>query len=316
MTDTITVGAELPSVEHLYQNHHFDALRWNFFKPRSDDIVVATAYKSGTTWTQGILANLIFSGETPPATGGDLSPWLDMRIFPLELVLSGLEAQTHRRFIKTHLPLDGLPYNPALKYIYVARDARDVFMSLWNHYKNQTDMMMAAFNTTPGRVGPEFPACGDDIHAFWHGWITRGWFAWESEGYPYWSNMAHAQSWWNYRGLPNILLVHYADLLADLEGEIRRIADFLQIAPPESAWPLIVGKSTFAAMRAEAEKIDERYAFGFKGGAKTFFNKGVNGRWRGVLRDDELALYDAAAERALTPDCRKWLENGRHVSES
>ncbi len=41
-------------------------------------------------------------------------------------------------------------------------------------------------------------------------------------------------------------------------------------------------------------------------------NKGTDGRWRGVLSEDELALYDATCERTLTPDCRKWLENGGH----
>jgi aryl sulfotransferase len=313
MKDAAAVRPDLPVVEHVYQNHHFDSLRWNFFRPREDDIVIATSYKAGTTWMQGIVASLIFAGEAPPASLGDLSPWLDMRSFPLELVLTGLEGQAHRRFIKTHLPLDGLPFDPAIKYIFVARDARDVFMSLWNHYRNFPDTAFAALNTTPGRVGPEFSRCPDDIHEFWRGWITRGWFEWETEGYPYWSHLRHAQSWWNYRGLPNILLVHYADLLADLEGEIRRIADFLEIAPPKTAWPAIVGASSFAAMRAEAEKTDEQWSFGFNGGAKTFFNKGTNGRWREVLSDDELALYDDAAKRELTADCRHWLENGGRV---
>jgi aryl sulfotransferase len=40
---------ELPQIRHLYQNWVMDALRWNFFKPRGDDIVVATAVKAGTT---------------------------------------------------------------------------------------------------------------------------------------------------------------------------------------------------------------------------------------------------------------------------
>jgi aryl sulfotransferase len=155
---------ELPMVKHLYQNHHIDSLRWNFFQPRLDDIVIATSYKAGTTWMQGIVANLIFSGQPLPAPLGELSPWLDSRIIPLELVLTGLGGQTQRRFIKTHLPLDGLLFHPHLKYIYVARDARDVFMSFWNHYRSFTDAAMTLFNTTPGRVGPELPRCPDDIH--------------------------------------------------------------------------------------------------------------------------------------------------------
>ena len=131
---------DLPQRSRVYQNHHFDSTRWNYFSSRDDDIVIATSYKAGTTWTQAIVAHLLFPDGVFPEDPGAMSPWLDMRTYPLELVLNTLEAQRHRRFIKTHLPLDGLPYDPKRKYLYVARDARDVFMSLWNHYANHTDL--------------------------------------------------------------------------------------------------------------------------------------------------------------------------------
>ncbi len=301
---------EEPVVEHLYQNWAFDALRWNFLELRPDDIIIATSYKAGTTWMQGIVSSLVFSGEPLPGPLGDMSPWLDFRIVPLELVLSGLAQQKNRRFIKTHLPLDGLPFHSHLKYIYVARDARDVFMSYWNHYRSLSDFSMTLINTTIGRSGPELPRCPDDIHEVWRAWITRGWFEWEAEGWPWWSNLHNVQSWWDYRHLPNILLIHYADLLADLEGEARRIAEFLAIDVPKAAWPKILGNCTLAAMRATAETSEPRYDAMWEGGAKTFFNKGTNGRWHDILSKDELALYDAAAKRELTPECRRWLETG------
>src|SRR5580700_5074624 len=79
MADTIAAH-ELPVPSHVYQNHHFDSLRWNFVTLRDDDIVIATSYKAGTTWMQGIVANLIFSGRELPASLFDLSPWVDMRV--------------------------------------------------------------------------------------------------------------------------------------------------------------------------------------------------------------------------------------------
>jgi aryl sulfotransferase len=120
----------------------------------------------------------------------------------------------------------------------------------------------------------------------------------------------HAQSWWDYRHLPNILFVHYADLLADLEGGTRRIARFLEIAPPAEAWPIIVRNCTFSEMKARSTELMPPMNMVLKGGADSFFHKGTNGRWREVLSAEELKLYDAAAERELTPECRHWLEKG------
>ncbi len=304
------VSEKLPVVKHLYQNYMMDTLRWNFFTPRADDIVVATTYKAGTTWVQTIVANLLFGGKKLAGSLHDLAPWLDQRLFPLELVLTRLEHQTHRRSIKTHLPLDGLPFHESIKYVYVGRDPRDVFMSFWNFYGNFSPQMIAAINGIPGRVGGELQKCPEDIHELWNNWITRGWFEWEHEGYPFWSVMHHTQTWWDYRHRQNILFVHYADLLADMEGGIRRIARYLEIEPPADAWPAILRNCSFAEMKAHGDELMPMMKMLLKGGADSFFHKGTNGRWREVLSADELKLYEVAAQSELPPECRRWLEQG------
>ena len=302
--------SNLPQRTHIYQNHHMDSTRWDYFEPRDNDIVVATSYKAGTTWTQAIVAHLLFPDGDFPAAPFEMSPWLDMRIFPLEVVLNKLKAQQHRRFIKTHLPLDGLAYNENIKYLYIARDARDVFMSLWNHYKGMKDEALMLMNNLPGREGDELPPSPDDIHVFWQSWITRGTFAWESDGWPYWSHLSNVQSWWNFRHLPNIELFHYSDMLADTEREIRRMAAFLEIEVPDTAWDGIVKAVSFAEMKQKGELYAPGGGKLWKGGADTFLHKGTNERWRDVLSDDELAQYDAACNRTLTGECRQWLEQG------
>jgi aryl sulfotransferase len=99
-------------------NHHFDSTIWNRFKFRDGDIVIATYAKSGTTWVQQIVSQLIFNGaEDLPVA--EMSPWLNLRVPPKEVKLAAIEAQTHRRFIKTHLPVDALVSSPRAKYIYV-----------------------------------------------------------------------------------------------------------------------------------------------------------------------------------------------------
>lgn len=305
--------SNLPERTRVYQCHHFDSTRWDYFDPRPDDIVIATSYKAGTTWTQAIIAHMLFPDGNLPGPPAMLSPWLDMRLLPLEVALNGLEAQPHRRFIKTHLPLDGLKWDERLKYVYVTRDGRDVFMSLWNHYRNMSDESIDHMNALRGREGPDFPAAPDDIHEFFDGWISRSLFDWEADGWPYWSHFSNVQSWWDHRDQPNLLLVHYADLLADTLGEMRRMAAFLEIDVPEDAWPGIVEAVSFDEMKKKGEQYAPGGGEFWKGGAQTFMNRGTNGRWRDVLTEDELARYDEASGRALSPDCRKWMEQGGHV---
>lgn len=292
----------LPMVTRTYQSALLDSTRWNRYVPRDDDVIVATPYKSGTTWTLNIVRRLIFLGqEAPPYK----ELWIDSRFqWPLDELLTTMEGQTHRRYIKTHLALDGLPYYPQLKYIVVGRDVRDVFMSFWNHYRSMGPEFAERVNTLPDRVGPPFPACPEDIHQAWRDWITRGWFEWESEGYPFWGNMHHMQSWWAYCHLDNILFVHYADLKADLAGEIRRIAAFLGIELSEAALTNMLPTLSLSAMREEMAVRDPDFA-------RWFFFKGTNGRWREALSPEELALYDVKAAEVLTPDCRTWLERGQ-----
>jgi len=303
---------ERPTVRHTYQNHHLDTTRWNGFKPRSDDIVISTSYKAGTTLMQTIIANLLFPNGDLPGPAMVIAPWLDARIFgPIEEMMAQLEAQKTRRFVKTHLPLDGLPFFDTVKYVVVSRDPRDVFMSLVNHYGEHTPAFFEHINGVPGRVGDPFPPYDGDIHKLFRNWITRGWFAWESDGYPYWSHLHHAKTWWEFRHLPNIRLVHYNDLRRDLDGEMRALAKWLNIDVPQARWAAVVDACRFETVKKHPEKVVPAAAGGFwKDGAQTFIYKGTNGRWRDILTQDELALYRETMAKTVPPDCARWLENG------
>jgi aryl sulfotransferase len=309
------MAGPLPKVTHEYRNHHLDSTRWRAYQPREGDVVVTTSYKSGTTWMQQILHSLVFRGDPSALPVGLVSPWIDARFHgPLEEVAEGLAAQKHRRFVKSHLPLDGLPWYPEVRYVVVARDARDVFMSLWNHYRNYTDEMMGRLNGGEDHVGEPLPAPPPEDEraqrALWRQWMTRGWFPWETEGWPFWSNLHHTQSYWDFRHLENLLFVHYADLLADPAGQIRRVAGFVGESLGEGELAAAVEASSIDSMRKSMKPMDEMLKQAFKGGVDAFVYKGTNGRWRGVLGEEDLALYDEARRRVLTPDCAAWLEGG------
>jgi aryl sulfotransferase len=312
--DTVT-SDQLPKLVHTYQNHILDSTRWERYAPREGDVIVATSYKSGTTWMQNIVLHLFFLGQPVPPVF-EASLWIGGRWNPIEDIIQTLEAQQHRRCIKTHLALDGLPFYPQVRYIVVGRYAPDVCISLHNHFSHHTEYYLTRLNSIPGRVGDPLPRCEQDIHAFWRDWITRGWFEWECEGYPYYGNLHHTRTWWAYRDLDNILFVHFNDLIADLHGEIARVAAFLDVEVTDEAVAAIAQAVSFDTMKQSALQAGAFSGKVIKGGAQTFFFRGTNGRWKGILSDDELAMYDETAAKVLTPDCAHWLERGQAALRS
>lgn len=303
-----------PSKNLIFQNHHIDSERWVDFKPRDNDIVIATTLKAGTTWTQALVVNLLFPDQNFPKNVTEFSPWLDSTDFPIDVVLMELNGQKHRRVIKTHLPLDALHFFPEIKYIYVSRDGRDVALSLWNHHLNYIPEVYDMMNNSPELIGDKFPHPPEDFHTYWRDWCTKGWFDWESDGYPFWSHLQGVQSWWNYRHLPNILFMNYADMKKDIKASIEKIANFLNIEVTSDRINDVEKKISIKAMREAAETYVPDAGASWQGGAKTFINRGINGRWKDILSQDELMLYDLACDKILSPDCRDWLENGGDIS--
>ena len=119
-----------------YRSHDEDSAHWLDFPFRSGDIVISTRSKSGTTWVQMMCALL---SQTPqlPSKLSTLSPWLDWLVNPRDYVMyAHLSAQAHRRFIKTHTPLDGLPCDEQVTYIVVARHPLDMAVSLYHQGDN------------------------------------------------------------------------------------------------------------------------------------------------------------------------------------
>jgi aryl sulfotransferase len=308
-----SVLTQYPKRTRLCQNHHLDSTRWDHFVPRDDDIVIATSMKAGTTWTQAIVAHLLHLGGAFPAPVWTLNPWIDFRGVPLDMILEGLEAQDHRRCVKTHLPMESLRFLPQAKYIYVSRDGRDVAMSLWNHWTNYSPQAYGEANDTPGLVGDRFPEPTGDFHDYVKGFFTRGWFDWESDGYPFWSHLHNVQSWWAWRHLPNVLFLHYGDMKKDTAGAIAQIAAFLGIEADGARIDAVVAAVSIEAMRADADNYVPDGGSSWKGGAKTFLHKGVNGRWRDVMTAEELEMYARACDRVLSDDARRWLEFGGAV---
>jgi aryl sulfotransferase len=301
-----------PPIAHQ-RGYYCDSRQWDHYVPRDGDIVIGTAPKVGTTWMQQIVSLLTFQSITPRPIQ-KLSPWLDCRLRDnLDEMLALLEGQDHRRSIKSHLPLDGLPIYDEVRYIHVARDGRDACMSYLNHTAAYTGAVWNRLDAVADR-DPDLPKPAPrtprDPRGFFEHWIAPG-------GTRSAEQMADGffeieRSYWAERTRPNLLLVHYADLKADLDGEMRRISAFLDIPVDEAIWPTLVEAAGFDAMKKAGADLMPGAEMSFEGGHDTFLNKGTNGRWQTELTDEDLALYQRRVEAELPPALARWLEHGRH----
>jgi aryl sulfotransferase len=286
-----------------YRSATTDNRRWDEFEHRPGDIFVCTPPKCGTTWTQTVIASLLWPDGAAPGPVMVLSPWLEALFYEWSEIRARLEAQTHRRFIKTHTPADGIPFFPDAKYVFVGRDGRDVFMSICHHREVFRNELRESLNARALAEGvPPMPAWDGDVHGFFRGWLEEA------------SLLHHVATFWPHRTDANMLFVHYADLKADLAGEMRRIAAFLELEPPASLWPAVVERCTFEAMRARPAEIGSFW--NFEGGAQSFLFKGTNGRWRDVLTPAEVSAYVRRVAEILPPDAADWLERGSRGKET
>ena len=298
---------EWPKKTREMQTCMIDSTYWNDFEFRDDDIIVGTYQKAGTTWVQQILAQFIFNGETEGLPVGDISPWLDLRLPPLEVKLPDVIAQAHRRFLKTHLPVDALVYSPNVKYIYIARDGRDIAWSLFNHHHALNDVFYDGIAELPD-LGPLLPRPHtDDIHEYFLAWLA-------GDGYPFWPFWENIRSWWDTRNLPNMYFLHYQNLVDDMEGTMRKLAAFIDIPIDESKWDLMVHHCTFDYMKNNATLSTPLGGNIFTGGAKSFVYKGINDRWRDTLTAADVEAYEARALKEVGPECAHWLATGKFAA--
>ncbi|HEY4851155.1 MAG TPA: sulfotransferase domain-containing protein [Streptosporangiaceae bacterium] len=303
--------------------------------------MISTRRKSGTTWVQMICALLIFQTPELPEPLGDLSPWLDNMAMPHDFVYAQLGEQRHRRFIKTHTPLDGIPLEPRVTYIVAARHPLDTFVSLCRHNEiigPPPDSIGPPPERRPtGQPGPPMPpkppwplkplrppappkppaplkppASREVLHDALLRWIAddddpRR----HPDSLP--GVMWHLSDAWARRGEPNVLLVRYDDLLADLEGQMRWLAGRLGIAVPEQAWPALTQAATFERMRDRADDLVP-VPPGISVDTALFFRRGTSGAGREILSDEEMAAYYARAAQLAPPDMLEWLHSASRLT--
>lgn len=281
-----------------------DSARWLDFDYRPGDIVISARSKSGTTWVQMICALLVLQTPELPAPLARLSPWLDWLVVPREQVYAELAAQRHRRFIKTHTPLDGIPLDPRATYLVVARHPLDAAVSLY-HQSDNLDRDRIRQLTGQPQPPTQLPAPRPPVAEWLESWIERDADPRsELDSLP--GVMWHLSDAWARRQQANVVLLHYADLSDDLDAAMRGLADRLGVTVPEPRWPDLVAAARFPAMRQRARYLAPDRS-GVLKDATRFFRSGGSGTGSAMLDDRALASYTSRVARLAPADLLAWL---------
>lgn len=287
----------------VYASDVDDNRRWAGFPFREGDVVISTRSKSGTTWMQMICALLIFQTPELPAPLADLSPWLDHTVEPLPVVLARLEGQQHRRFIKSHTPLDGLlPLDRRATYVVVVRHPLDMAVSLYHQGSNLDRARVAELTGTVEPPRTERP----DLHEWLIAWVHRDVTPQEGlDSLP--GVIHHLVDAWERRG-DRVVLVHYDDLQADLPGQMAWLAGRLGIEVPDDRWPALVAAARFDAMRRRASLlVPDR--LGVIKDPDRFFRAGSSGAGEDILDAVELSRYEQRVATLAPPEVVRWLHD-------
>lgn len=194
------------------------------YRPQAEDVFVATQMRSGTTWMQQLVYEIVMRGRGDLSDRGHVhlyavSPWID-GVNSVALDRAPLVGERPTRIIKTHLPSVLCPFGERAKYIYVARHPVACFASLLE------------FNRTMlGPLLPRITALAD-----WFCSDRMYWLPWPR----------HVDGWWQWaEHRDNVLFVHYEAMKQDFGAVRDEVARFLgYVLTPD-----------------ERQRIDERCSF-------------------------------------------------------
>lgn len=291
-----------------YKSPQQDSARWNDFPLRDGDIVVSSPAKSGTTWVQMICALLIFQTPHLPKPLSELSPWLDQLFTPQEKMYAQLAEQEHRRVIKTHVPLDGLPLDPRVSYIVIARHPLDRALSMYHQAANVRAEWLHAFQSdSDTEASSPSSLTLPPVREYLLNWCRPGPSdGWEQDVAS--AELHHPLDAWKRRAQPNIRLLHYDDLCADLAGQMASLADWLGIVVDEAVRPELVKAATFDDMKRRADWLapDKEVLTD----PVEFFREGRSGGGRDVLTEDDLDAYRRRVGALAPQPFLDWLHGG------
>ncbi len=245
------------------------------YQPTPDDIFVVTQMKCGTTWMQQVVFEILHRGRGNLVETGrtmySVSPWLEGRksVSLADAPMVGTDRKA--RIIKTHLPIALCPYDPAARFIYVARHPASCFASCVDFVQTNVGAM------APSMAAFEQWYCSKDL-MWWGTWTDHvlGWWRWSKEQ-------------------QNVLFLYFEDMKKDLPAVVRQVAAFMRVSPlSDDEVASIAHKSSFTYMQEHQTSFEMQPPHILQSRAKLFVS-GSAERHKDVPEEVRLRVMGWAA---------------------
>jgi len=308
---------------------------------RDGDVVVSVGAKSGTTWmcycahalrtkgAQGDEAEAL--GFKPYVDIMASTPWLDLVHFPGQTGAQRADHYRHGtladgsrlrdywdnpahpfRVFKSHMSpsswTEGNPVanvlpvtqRPLVKYVSVVRRGLDVGVSLKHFFlRHRTE-----FQTMWGGSPPHYASVDDSVMDLLPG------------GNLYSLYFQYVKSWWHLRNAPNVLLMHYSDMILDHAALITKLAAFygVDLAVPE--FDRVANMCSSAHMKQNVELFDYILPVGtpsnsIMNGGSFIRQKDKNASASDTVSPGVLAAWNRALVSEFDDiELRTWADNG------
>lgn len=195
------------------------------FEVRPTDVFVVSWPKSGATWVQQLVHQIMTRGAEEEVEINELVPYL-------EATDMDVEDRPSPRVFKTHMPVSRLPFFAAegAKYIYIMREPKHLCSAIFRYVRDYTDLFDEIEIDTV-------------VELFGLGYLFYG--SWYD----------HVLGWWAVKEQPNVLLLKFEDLLSDLDRQTKRIAHFLDTPLSPTEHTAVLRHAHFDYMHAHAQRF-------------------------------------------------------------
>ena len=237
---------------------------------RDDDVWIVSYPKAGTTWTQYIVQLIYIYKHNGRKDDGrkvcDAVPWIEAGETDSQVTADDL---TPPRAFKSHMPYErmpcGSPNTTPAKYIYVARNPKDLATSFFHHCRAYHD---------PEIEWKEF------FEYFLVGMVEFG------------DYFDHVLGWWSHRNDENVLFIKFEDMKRNPVTTITKIATFLGY--PNLSRDVITDiaeKTSFNKMQCN-DKANYSWSTDRDPEAAPFIRKGIVGDWKNQFSMEDLVRLE------------------------